>query len=811
MTNMHFPVMECVPELSKALATSQCAILVAPPGAGKTTQVPLAMLAAHWLGDKTILMLEPRRLAARSAAGFMASQLGEAVGQTVGYSVRMDRKLSRHTRIEVVTEGILTRRLQNDPELANIGLVILDEFHERNLHSDLGLALLRDIQQGLRHDLRLLLMSATLEVAKLRSYFAHAPEIVSEGRQYQVTQHYLDRNPDVADMPGVLGQTVTTALANNDGDVLVFFPGIAEIERAREQLQAQFKSEAIDILPLHGSLSLSEQDRVMQPAASGHRKIILATNIAETSLTIDGLKVVIDTGYAREARFRADSGMTQLQTIRVTADSATQRCGRAGRQGPGQCYRLWSRHTQAGLVPERIPEILRADLLSLVLELACWGVMDIRQLQWLDMPPAAHVNQAKTLLMRLGAMDTEGRVTALGKNMADLGMSPRLAAMVLKADKKHKWLACVLASLIEERDIMMNRSNGSIEARVQLLKEKAAGRRGKRVLDLAARYVQRIGGNKTELHEHQVASLLAMAFPDRIARARDSGNTRRYLLSNGRGAAMHDELPASEFIVVTDIDDRSGDSRIFRYASLTAADMEQLAEQQTEPQEEVEWDEKNQRLSARRVRRLGAVVLESKVLEKIPDARALPMLQEIIASSEMKRLPWTDAVRNLQARMQLAATLETGWPDVSAEALLASLEQWLSPYLAGIRSQAGLDKLDMVKVLKSMLDWKQQQWLQDNLPERYLLPGGRHARIDYTHQPCPLMRGRVQDFFGLRHQPMLAQGRVEVIIELLSPANRPVQRTQDIAGFWSGSYAEVRKEMKGRYPKHSWPEKPENG
>jgi ATP-dependent helicase HrpB len=810
MINKQFPVLNVLPALTEALAVSGQCLLVAPPGAGKTTQLPLALRDAAWLQGKTILMLEPRRLAARSAASFMARQLGEAVGQTVGYTVRLDRRVSKTTLIEVVTEGVLTRRLQNDPELSEVGLVIFDEFHERNIHSDLGLALVRDIQQGLRNDLRILVMSATLDVARLRSYFGSAPEVISEGQHYPVTQHYLERDPADARAHVVLQQTVDTALTDNEGDLLVFFPGAGEIERARLQLEGLLADRSVDVLPLHGGLSLSDQDKVMQPAASGRRKVILATNIAETSLTIDGVRAVIDTGYARESRFRASSGMSRLETVRITVDAATQRCGRAGRQAPGQCYRLWSKHTQAGLVPERIPEILRSDLTSLVLELACWGITNATQLQWVDAPPDAHVQQARTLLQQLQALDEDGRATALGKDVASLGMTPRLGCMVLSCkDNNDAWLACLLAAMLEERDILHGEFNGSIETRIELLISGKASRGGKRILDMARRHATRLGIATDFVDVHHAGRVLATAFPDRIAMARDN-KARRYLLSNGRGASLHQQEVShgGEFIVITDIADRSGDSRIFRFAQLDVDDVITIAGQHARQHEDVSWDESAQRIVARNVTRLGAIELDSQRLETVPDELAIPMLMEVIRKSGPPSLPWTDACRNLQARMQLAATLEQGWPDVSEQGLLGRLDQWLSPYFAGARSQADINKLNLEVILKPQLDWSQQQWLDQALPERYALPCGRHARIDYSHQPLPLMRSRVQDFFRLNRQPTLANGRVEVIIELLSPANRPVQRTQDLPGFWSGSYAEVRKEMKGRYPKHKWPEDP---
>lgn len=810
MTNDRFPVLSVLPALTEALTTSGRCLLVAPPGAGKTTQLPLALRDAAWLQGKGILMLEPRRLAARSAASFMAHQLGEAVGQTVGYTVRMDRKISQTTRIEVVTEGVLTRRLQNDPELSEVGLVIFDEFHERNIHSDLGLALLRDIQQGLRNDLRVLVMSATLDVQHLRSYFGSAPEVISDGQQYPVKQHYLERDPGDASAQTILLQTVNTALTDNGGDLLVFFPGAAEIERARTQLEVSLADQSVDVLPLHGGLSLTDQDKVMQPATFGRRKLILATNIAETSLTIDGVQVVIDTGFTREPRFRASSGMSRLETVRLTADSATQRCGRAGRQAPGQCYRLWSRHTQAGLVPERIPEILRSDLTSLVLELACWGITDPGQLRWVDAPPDAHVQQARMLLQQLQTVDEDGRATALGKDVAALAMAPRLGCMVLSCkDHEDAWLACILAAMLEERDILHGEFNGSIETRIELLIKGKAGRGSKRIMDMARRHATRLGITAGTVDAHHAGRVLAIAFPDRIARAREN-KLQRYLLVNGRGASLHDQENAqtSEYIVITDIADRSGDSRIFRFAQLDADDMATIVEQYAQLHEDVSWDEKMQRIVARNVTRLGAIELDSQRLETVSDELATPMLMDMIRKSGLSSLPWTDAARNLQARLQLAAKLEKDWPEMSDQGLLDNLEQWLSPYLAGARSQADTSKLNLDVMLKSQLDWNQQQWLDEALPERYELPGGRHARIDYRHQPLPLMRSRVQDFFGLNRQPALANGRVEVIIELLSPANRPVQRTQDLPGFWSGSYAEVRKEMKGRYPKHKWPEDP---
>ena len=800
---MHFPVDLIIPQLSQALASGPSALLVAEPGAGKTTRVPLKLLDAPWLANKKIVMLEPRRLAARNAAHRMAQTLGEEVGQTVGYTVRLERRVSPKTRIEVVTEGILTRRLQQDPELTGTGLVIFDEFHERSLDADFGLALTLDIQRGLREDLKILVMSATLDAARVAAHLGNAPVIDAPGRVFPVETRYLDkaqRQTIAADAV----RAVHRALDETDQSILVFLPGEAEIRRTESALNAAGLPKGTVVRPLYGAMSFAEQDAAIRPSPPGERKIVLATTIAETSLTIDGIGAVIDTGFKRAPRFDPATGMTALETIRVSLASADQRRGRAGRLGPGIGYRLWPEAESRALKPHDAPEIFVADLAPLVLELAAWGVTDPAALPWLDPPPAAPYAQAQDLLKRLEALDSQGKITSLGKQMVKLPLHPRLAHMVVKG---HSGLAADLAALLSERDGLPRDAGVDITARLSQLRGPARER-----IHQTAKQIRQIAGIGTGESEVSPGTLIAWAFPDRIAQRR--GGDRRYRLSGGGGAVLpeHDALVTQDFLAVATTDGASGDQKIFLAAPLLLAEIEAHFAQQIEQRDGVFWDSRSKSVSAAKSRRLGALVLEEK-----PSASADPTLiaeamTQGIREMGLAALPWTEGSKILRARVQFLRRLypEEGWPDLSDEALLATLEEWLTPYLAGISRKAHLDRLDMHQILQGLIPHDLARKMDRLAPIRIEVPSGADVRIDYETEGDPVLRVRLQEMFGLARTPAIAEGRSPLRIELLSPAGRPLAVTQSLETFWTNGYPSVRSDMRGRYPKHAWPEDPLN-
>jgi ATP-dependent helicase HrpB len=827
----NLPIEPLLPDLLQSLEQHPSVVLEAPPGAGKTTRVPLALLGTPWLAGKSIVMLEPRRLAARNAALYMAGELGEAAGGQVGYRVRFDSKVGPNSRIEVVTEGILTRRLQQDPELEGVGLVIFDEFHERNLHSDLALALCLDAQQGLREDLKLLVMSATLDgdrVARLLD----APVLRSEGRIYPVKHHYLPREPE-GRSPEVAASALRRALKEESGDILLFLPGAGEIRRTLELLKGDPACAGIDLYPLYGDLSYSEQEQAINPSPAGRRKVVLSTNIAETSLTIEGVRVVIDSGWQRIPRFEPRSGLTRLETVRVSRAAATQRAGRAGRLEPGVCYHLWNETTQQGLVPYNNPEIVEADLAPLALELAQWGVTDATSLSWLDAPPAAALNQAQQLLQQLGALDGNLRITADGTAMARLPLHPRLAHMLVRADATGKGaLACDIAALLSERDILRNmRGEGGCDfaLRVTALRayrdRGAGGARGYgadtgacRAVEQAAKQWRRllkIQPDNSVVADDVVGALIALAYPDRIARRRNEEGGR-YLLANGRGAAMfRDCVASSEFIVVAALDagsaSKAGEGRIFSAAPISLPKLESLFAEQLQWRDEISWDERTQAVIARRVRGLGALILEqSKLSAPNSDAMTAAMLQGI-RQMGLESLPWDEESRQLQARVcSLYHWLpDADWPDLGDEKLLETLDEWLSPWLNNISRRDHLKRLDLKLALRALLGWERQQQLDDLAPTHLTVPSGSRKKLHYSVDGTPpVLAVKLQELFGLAQTPSLAQGKQPVMLHLLSPAQRPIQVTQDLESFWHNTYPEVKKELKGRYPKHPWPDDP---
>ena len=816
------PVDIVLPDLRHNLAVRhRNVVLQAPPGAGKTTRVPLALLNAGWLGDKKIVMLEPRRLAARAAARFMARSLGERVGETVGYRVRLDTRVGPSTRIEVVTEGVLTRLLQHDPALEAVGLVVFDEFHERSLQADLGLALCLDSQAALREDLRIVVMSATLDGAAVARLLGDAPILTSEGRSYPVNKRYRPTRAQFTRQRRAFAedvlQTVLTVLREEVGSLLVFLPGVAEIRQLEAALKSAGPGDEFVLAPLHGQLDALAQDTAIQPASEGKRKLVLATAIAETSLTIEGIRVVVDTGLMRVQRFDPNSGLTRLVTLPVSQAAADQRCGRAGRLQAGVCYRLWPQHQH--LLPHTPPEILHADLTPLVLELACWGVHDVSRLTWLDVPPAAHIAQATDLLGKLGALDAAGRLTARGRAMLQLGAHPRLAHMMLRGTELgYGSLACELAALLGERDPLrgVQPQDADIVLRLELLRGR--GRTGDNRHGLPGHIRATARQWQRQLHcdaspgDHADLSmagvLLAFAYPDRIA-TRRQGAGNRFVLSNGRGAVFGEAEPlaAADTIVAASLDGKA-EARIFLAAGIHREHLLEYHGELIRTHAFVSWDERQQCVRARRQQRLGELVLMDKAWQDAdPDAVQSAMLDGIRRHAP-DCLPWSGATRQLQARMGFLHRLAPqDWPDVSDAGLMSSLDDWLPPYVHGMTRLTHLNRLDMRAALLAHLPWVKQKRLDELAPTHLTVPSGSRVLLDYSHQ-TPVLAVRLQEMFGLGDTPSIAGGRVAVLLHLLSPARRPVQITQDLAAFWQGSYHEVKKELKGRYPKHHWPDDP---
>jgi ATP-dependent helicase HrpB len=793
------PVTDAIPPLLAALAAGRNVVLAAPPGAGKTTLVPLALLGAPWRGDGTILMLEPRRLATRAAATRMASLLSEAVGGTVGYRTRLDAAVSPATRIEVVTEGLLIRRLLSDPVLDGVAVVILDEVHERSLESDLALALCRNLQRVLRPELRLIAMSATADLARLATLL-DADAIESTGRMFPVEISHASRDiPGPRELPAALAGAVRTALAQHAGDILAFLPGMAEIRRT----QAALEGCGALVLPLHGDLPPTEQDRALQPAE--RRRVVLATSIAETSLTVPGVRIVVDGGWRRAPRLDPSAGLTRLVTLRVSRAAAEQRAGRAGRESPGFAVRLWSTALHRGLAAHDRPEILEADLSGLALNCAAWGSAPA-DLAFLDPPPPGALAAATALLIELGALDADGRIAAAGRRMAALGAHPRLAAMMLAArSAAEAALAADLAALLEERDPLRSPdAPADIALRLAAIADgDPAADRGalSRIRRVASQYRRRMRVDARA--QGDPGRLLAAAFPDRIAQRR--GEPGSFRLAGGGGARLPraDPLASAPLLAVAALELKAA-ARIRLAAPL---DPDILPADRITEQVETSFDPVSGAVLARRRRRLGALVLADRT-EPADPAEVAAALARAVAAEGLRPLPWTAAERQLQARVALMRRLEpaAGWPDLSDAALTSSASDWLTPSLAGMSRLAELARLDLPAILRGLLPWDLARRLDTALPAHLALPGVR-AAIDYT-QPVPVASARAQAFYGLATTPRLAEGRVPLQLALLSPAGRPVAITADLAGFWRGGWADVRRDMRGRYPKHPWPEDP---
>jgi len=826
-----FPIAELLPELTRTLAERPRLVLEAPPGAGKTTQVPLALLDAPWLAGRKIVMLEPRRVAARAAAGFMAKQLGEPIGDTVGYRIRFERKVSAKTRIEVVTEGILTRMLQDDPMLEDVGAILFDEFHERHLAGDLGLALALDVQSGLREDLRIVAMSATLDGERL-AQFLDAPRLSSAGRSFPVTIAHVPARRDEA-MAHQCRRAIEQALRAHPGDVLVFLPGQREIDTLKRLLEHDAGdddtgAQTCEVLTLHGELPVEQQSRVLQASSEGRRRVVLATNVAESSVTLPGVRVVIDSGLAREPRYDPNSGFSRLDVVAISQASADQRAGRAGRVAEGWAYRLWPESQR--LEPQRRAEIAQVELAALALELAAWGSAALR---FVDPPPTGAMAAARDLLRRLGALDANDGITAFGRRMLDFGTHPRLAAMLLSAaTPSEAALACDLAALIEARDpLRATPGSGRSDALAARWQALAAFRDGRAPSDASRAGLQAIDAAAAQWRKrlrcdarpprdtpaYALGDLLAHAFPDRIG-FRHASDLRRYALSNGRMAQLFDDsaLIGEPWLVACDLRFEARDAKVLRAAPLDEARLRRDFPERFLDRDEVRWDESRRALVAERVQRFDGIVLDARPAGKVDPAQAARALTDAVRALGLDALPWRESLQQWRARVRcLRAWMpDAGLPDLADAALLASLDDWLRPAFAGKTRLDALSEEELGDALKSGVDWALRQRIDALAPVRIVVPSGMERKIDYAFDDAadapvaPVLAVKLQELFGLADTPRIADGRVPLTLHLLSPGGRPLQVTQDLRSFWQRTYPEVKKEMKGRYPKHPWPDDP---
>ncbi len=802
------PIDEVLGDLRATLGARPNAVLVAPPGAGKTTRVPLALLDEAWLGGQKIILLEPRRLAARAAAARMADTLGESVGDAIGLRVRMESRVSRKTRVEVVTEGVFARMILEDPSLEGIGAVIFDEFHERSLDADLGLALALDAQGALREDLRLLVMSATLDGARVARLMGDAPAIESLGRAYPVETRHVPRDPR-ARLEDEVARVVITALRAEPGSMLAFLPGQGEIARVADMLRERVTDETVDIAPLYGAMDRRAQDLAVSPALAGRRKIVLATSIAETSLTIEGVRVVVDSGLARVPRYEPDLGLTRLETVRVSRAAADQRRGRAGRVEPGVCYRLWEEAATGALSPYATPEILDADLSGLMLDLAAWGARDPASLAWLDPPPAPAIREARALLEGLGALDGEGAITGAGRAIRALPLPPRLARMVVTAAARGEAeTAALVAVALVERGL--GGDSVDLAERVDRL-ARDRSRRSEDARRMAKGWAAACPrpARAEATGETGIGALVALAYPDRIAKAR--GKPGEFLMVNGRAAALepHERLARGPFLAIAEISGRAAAARILAAAPMTQAEVEAVAGDSIETREETAFDRASAALRTRRARRLGAITLTEQVLPTPAGPGSARLLADGVAGLGLSRLPWTKALAQWRDRaMFLRRAQGDIWPDLSDTALAASAAEWLAPHLDGKTSLAAITADDLAQALRALLPWDMLRRLDDDAPTHFEAPTGNSVALDYEAEGGPALAIRVQELFGLAAHPSIAGGRVPLTLHLLSPAHRPIQITRDLPGFWKGSWSAVKSEMKGRYPRHVWPDDP---
>lgn len=801
------PIDAVLDELSRTLAVRNTAVLVAPPGAGKTTRVPLALLDEPWTKGKKIIVLEPRRIAARASADRMAKTLGERAGETVGYRVRFGSKVSRATRIEVVTEGIFSRQILDDPELNGVAAVLFDEFHERSLDADLGLALARDVQTGLREDLRILVMSATLDGARVARLLGDAPVVASEGRAFPVETRYLGRKAD-APLERQMAEAIAASLRADSGSVLAFLPGAAEIRRTETFLKERIHDASIEIVPLFGALDAAVQDRAIAPAPKGGRKVVLATSIAETSLTIEGVRIVVDSGMARVPRYEPDIGLTRLETVRASRAAVDQRRGRAGRTEPGVCYRLWDEPQTASLAAYTQPEILSADLSTLVLDLAQWGVADPRQLAFLDPPPAPALKEARSLLRELGALDADGRITAEGKSLRALALPPRLARMIVDANRFGSGEeAAEIAAVLTERGL--GGDSADLDVRLDQFRRDRS-QRASSARDLARRWAQQVAAVEKPQAAGDLSTgvMLAFAFPDRIARNRGNGS---FVLANGRGAAVEQtsSLARAPYIAVGELTGTAASGRILLAAPITQDEIEAHFAGQIESTEEVSFDRGAMALRARRKRALHAVTLSEAPMPLSPSAETARIFAEGLVAAGLDKLPWSKALKQWRDRvMFLRRAEDENWPDLSDAALAATAGEWLAPALYDKTSLKDFSAGDLSDAVMNLLPWELRARLDREAPTHFEAPTGTMLAIDYEAEQGPTIAVRLQELFGLNTHPSIARGAVPLVLELLSPAQRPVQVTRDLPGFWRGSYAAVRSDLRGRYPRHPWPEDP---
>ncbi len=814
------PIDAVLETLRDTLARSNCAVLVAPPGAGKTTRVPLALLDAPFIGNGTIIMLEPRRIAARASAERMAHTIGERVGDTVGYRVRFGSKVSRRTRIEVVTEGIFTRRMIDDPELAGVSAVLFDEFHERSLDADLGLALARDIQSGLRDDLRIVVMSATLDGARVARLLGDAPVIASEGRAFDVETRYVGRKPD-APMERQMAETIATALRAEPGSVLAFLPGAGEIRRTQTMLTERISDPSVDIVPLYGALDAAVQDRAIAPCEVGRRKVVLATSIAETSLTIEGVRVVVDCGLSRVPRYEPDIGVTRLETVRASRAAVDQRRGRAGRTEAGVCYRLWDAPQTASLPAFTPPEILSADLSSLALDLAQWGVGDPAQLAFLDPPPLPAWREATALLRSLGALDDDGRITDEGRQLRALALPPRLARMIVAASRVGAGeAAAMIAAVLSERGL--GGDSVDLDARLDGFRRDRS-QRASAARQMAQRWASAAvpppqpspsrgegTGRSQGVVDLTTGAILALAYPDRVAKNRGNAS---FLLANGRGASLDPASPLARapYLAVGELTGTAASGRILLAAAITLGDIEQAFAGEIETRDEVVFNSAAMALRARRRRRLYAIALSDAPIGLKPSPETAIILADGLADAGIDRLPWSKSLEQWRGRvafLRKAEGTESGWPDLSDAALAASRADWLVPLLSDKSALKDVTSEELSDALAALLPWDLQARLAREAPTHFEAPTGTRMPIDYEAEQGPTISVRLQELFGLTVHPSVARGAVPLVLELLSPAHRPVQVTRDLPGFWRGSYAAVRTEMRGRYPRHPWPDDP---
>lgn len=803
------PIDAVLDDLSRTLEANNAAVLVAPPGAGKTTRVPLALLDAPWAKDKKIIVLEPRRIAARASADRMAKSLGERAGETVGYRVRFGSKISRATRIEVVTEGIFTRQILDDPELSGVAAILFDEFHERSLDADLGLALARDAQTGLREDLRILVMSATLDGARVAKLLGDAPVVESEGRAFPVETRYLGRKAD-APIERQMADAIASALRADGGSVLAFLPGASEIRRTQNFLGERVHDASIEIVPLFGALDAAVQDRAIAPAPRGTRKVVLATSIAETSLTIEGVRIVVDSGLARVPRYEPDIGLTRLETVRASRAAVDQRRGRAGRTEPGVCYRLWDEPQTASLAPYTQPEILSADLSSLVLDLAQWGVTDPGALSFLDPPPQPAWKEAKNLLSELNALDGNGRITVEGKSLRSLALPPRLARMIVDSHRAGSGEAAAeIAAIITERGL----GGDSVDLehrRDQFRRDRSP--RATSARDLARRWASQVAASeKAGQHEDLSTGLmLAYAFPDRVARNRGNGS---FVLANGRGASVEQtsSLARAPYIAIGEMTGTAASGRILLAAQISQDEIERHFAEHIETADEISFDRGAMALRARRRRLLHAITLSEATLAVSPSEETARILADGLIAAGLDRLPWSKTAKQWRDRVMFLRKAEgEAWPDLSDAGLIARREDWLVPALYDKIALKDISAGDLSDALMALLPWDMRLRLDREAPTHFEAPTGSALAIDYEAEQGPTIAVRLQELFGLNTHPSIAAGKVPLVLELLSPAQRPVQVTRDLPGFWRGSYAAVRSDLRGRYPRHPWPDDPAN-